>query len=82
MMNTYILDNDAEYQLEASIYLEEWIEENLGATDSDCSILEDVEISVCEFMKHKINHMVFTDGFHPDDYPYTTWLEVSVFILL
>ncbi len=76
ILESYNLDNVAEYLLELDIYLEEWVEAKYGTTD--CGTLTDsVDSFICEFMKDKANHDRLTDGFYPDDFPFEDYLEVS-----
>jgi len=79
ILDNYNRDNYAEYHLEVDLYLEEWVEDKYGTADC-ASLVDSTESTICDFMKHRANHEVFSDGHYPDDFPYEDWLNVSFYI--
>ena len=63
ILGNYIIDNEAEYQYEVSIYLEEFVEIMYGTINCNSETLSSTDQTVCAFMKNRHNHDVFHDGY-------------------
>jgi len=79
ILDTYIPDLVAEYQLEVEIYLEEFLVDELGTFA--CSDLTGSDFDVCTFMKAPRNHDAFFDSDYPENFSYDQWLTVRILFL-
>jgi len=71
-LNNYIVENEAEFLETVDLYLEDFVEGVFG--DINCGTSVGHEYSVCDFMKNKDSHAIFSDGYYPDNFPYEDWL--------
>ncbi len=86
ILDEYHLDNIAEHTMEASIFLDNFIQSYFGVSECDDLLTSSTTSSaknreVCVFMKDRNNHLSYTDGVYPDDFPHSLWLEVRIVIM-
>ena len=77
IVDTYISENQVEYDAEVDLWLEQIVEWVLGY--SECNLYAGVEAFGCEWMKDASNHDEdkITDGEYKFPFPYNEYLQVS-----